>query len=533
VETIPGQTPDIEANLILGGEFVEGSQSSDTVKDAIDYKNTQGSVKLPSIGGEIDFDAQSGDYYGVQDGKLVVGGINSFNDDTRVVPLRYSAKNISEARVENGRFRIVDQSGKPIYQNITKAGKIILYSPETGKSAFFYSSSPEKSVDFTNKFLSDNNGSAIPVVIDNGRYQYYMDTKDQGTMSGADYGDYIKNDMNRPYRHGYNITAYDKGGRLKVLKRGKKGALSSLVKNYNLGGYLDPNGDPTKKPGKAVAESTAVPNYTEQAFLNYARLLPQVQTPYFRDEGTIRPTPENEPSFLQSIWEGTLLGQTEDERMAPPDQMSLLDVMAEPLKALEYYSFDANRGRLPTRAEWDSFGSPNPMDNALFMYNPAAQISFAQEDEAGGLSAFTGIGKIGNVVRDAFNTGDDILRISAENISKQGQKMTQKHLAQQINKSPLVDLEEAVYNPEIISIATPGFGISSRNLNSHYLGQPGGRLATQLQKQHAEDYGIRTDEFALRNRDDFNITKDGNDLPITRSISYGGSLRNLLKRMGR
>jgi hypothetical protein len=301
------------------------------------------------------------------------------------------------------------------------------------------------------------------------------------------------------------------------------------LKKYNLGGYLDLNGDPTKKPGQAVAESTAVPNYTEQAFLNYAGLLPQLQTPFFRDEGTIRQTPDNEPSFLASLWEGTPLGQTEGERLAQPDQMSLLDVMAEPLKALEYYSFDANRGRLPTRAEWDAFGSPNPMDNALFMYNPAAQISFAQEDEAGGLSALTGIGRIGNVVRDAFNTGDDILRISAENISRQGQKMTQRQLTQQINRSPLVDLEEAIYNPELYGVEAPGFGPLSRNKNNHYLGQPGGPLVTQLQNQHAADYGISAQDFGLRHMDYFNVTSDGHELPITRFIDSDGARNNGLE----
>ncbi len=518
-ENVPGETPDMEANLILGGEFVEGSENSDTVKDAGSYKNVQGTIKLPSMGGEIDFNAQSGNYYGVQDGELVVGDINSFNNDTKVVPLRYSPRNISEARVENGKFRIVDQSGKPVYQNITRDGKIILYSPETGRSAFFYSSSPENSVAFTNRFLSDNNGSAIPVVIDNGRYQYYMDTKDQGTMSGADYEDYIKNDVNRPYRHGYNITAYDKGGRVKVLKKDKKGALVDLVKRYNLGGYIDPNGDPTdpKKKG-AVAESTAVPNYVERAFLNYAGLMPKLQTPYFRDQGTISQTPYNDPSFLQSIYEGTPLGMTEGERLAPLDQMSLIDVMSQPLKALDFYSFDSNRGRLPTRAEWDSFGSPNPMDNALMMYNPAAQIAFASEDESGGLSAFTGIGKIGQVVRDAFNTGDDLLRITAENVSKQGKKITQRQLSQEINRTPVVDIEEAIYNPDLYGVEAPGFGHYDRARSLDQLGENSGPLGDALQRQHANEYGIMSKGFDLRRRNDFNITEGGSNLPITRNI---------------
>ena len=306
------------------------------------------------------------------------------------------------------------------------------------------------------------------------------------------------------------------------------------AKKYNLGGYLDPNGDPTKKPGQAVAESTAVPNYAEQAFLNYAGLLPQLQTPFFRDEGTIRPTPENEPDFLQRLYgdiniptrSGLInLGMTEDEKFAPPDQMSLLDVMAEPLKALEYYSFDANRGKLPTRAEWDAFGSPNPMDMPLAMYNPAAQIAFAQEDEAGGLSAITGIGKIGNVVRDAFNIGDDYLRIAAEDISKQGKKMTQRQLAQQINKSPVVDLEEAIYNTDLYGVKTPGFG--NRASTFHYLGESSSPLSKQLQAYHANEYNIGTEEFSLRSQDIFNRSYDGYSLPITRSVGYSGTSENV------
>lgn len=396
------------------------------------------------------------------------------------------------------------------------------------------------------------------------------------------------------------------------------------AKKYNLGGYLNPNGDPTKKPAKrvgsrinpdgtesthlyatetldgknwvsfptlfqnpdgtwvdmsggpweaaykeaksrgevidfgqnkqdaldwgmggwktnpykvdlptAVRDNTYTPTAAEQQFMNYAKMPPQLQTPFFKDEGAIRATPENEPSFLQSLWEGTPLGMTEEERYRPYDQMSLVDVMAEPLKALKFYNIQSNIGRLPTRAEWDALGGPNPMDMPLAMFNPAAQISFAKEDEAGGLSAFTGIGKIGQVVRDAFNTGDDLLRISAENISKQGQKMTQRQLTQQINKSPIVDLEEAIYNTDVYGVETPGFGLLSRNSNTHYLGQPGGPLVTQLQNQHAEDYGIMAEGFSMRNRDKFNITNDGNELPITRIINYGGVMNDKVQHYER
>ena len=274
---------------------------------------------------------------------------------------------------------------------------------------------------------------------------------------------------------------------MKSKSKRKKGL---KAKKYNLGGYLDPNGDPTKKPGQAVAESTAVPNYTEQAFLNYAGLLPQLQTPFFRDEGTIKQTPENEPNFLQSIYEGTPFAMTEDERLAPPDQMSLLDVMAEPLKALEYYSFDANRGRLPTRAEWDAFGSPNPMDMPLAMYNPAAQIAFAKDDESGGLSAITGISKYADVIKNAFNTGDDVLKIAAENISKQGKKITQQKIFRDINNSPVNDVITSMDTPYpgVADLEPPPFSFKNRPYE-HFEGS----IANLLRDQHSSEYGIIPD----------------------------------------
>ena len=272
----------------------------------------------------------------------------------------------------------------------------------------------------------------------------------------------------------------------------------------------------------AIMDNTYIPTAAEQQLMNLAPLLPKGDPDPYRDQGTIRPQQPNEPTYLQKLWEGTPLGQTEEEKYASPDQMSMVDVMAEPLKALAYYSFDSNRGKLPTRAEWDAFDDSNAIDMATSIVNPFWYMSEMSKGGSEGLAGITGIGKIGNVVRDAFNTGDDILRISAENISKQGQKMTQRQLTQQINRSPLVDLEEAIYNPEIYGAETPGFGPLSRNKNNHYLGQPGGPLVTQLQNQHAADYGISAQGFGLRHMDYFNVTSDGNELPITRFIDNDG-----------
>ncbi len=165
------------------------------------------------------------------------------------------------------------------------------------------------------------------------------------------------------------------------MRLGKKAKRGTRVKKLVNGG----NGDPTKDQ-RAVAESTATPNYAERALLNYAGLLPEVNPPFLKDEGTIRQTPENEPTMLQSFYEGTPLGMTEEEKYEPFDKMSIIDVAAEPLKALEYYSVDANKGRLPTRAEWDSFGGSNVLDAAVAMVNPAAYVSYAMQSEAGALA---------------------------------------------------------------------------------------------------------------------------------------------------
>ena len=107
--------------------------------------------------------------------------------------------------------------------------------------------------------------------------------------------------------------------------------------------------------------------------------------------------------MLQSFYEGTPLGMTEREKYEPFDKMSIFDVAAEPLKALEYYSVDANKGRLPTRAEWDGFGGSNVLDAAVAMFNPAAYVSYAMQSEAGALALLPAL-------RPALNSYQTALR---------------------------------------------------------------------------------------------------------------------------
>ena len=523
VETVPGETPDMEANLILGGEFVEGSENSDTVKNADEYKNIQGSVKLPSINGEIEFDAQSGNYYGVQDNKLLVGDISSFSDDTKVVPLRYSPENISEARVENGKFRIVDHSGNPIYQNIRSAGKIILYSPETGKSAFFYSSSPEKSVKFTNRFLGENNGSAIPVVIDNGRYQYYMDTDDQGTMSGSDYGDYIKNDVNRPYKHGYNLTAYDKGGTIKVLKKDKKSPLMGLMNKYKTGGYLPANGDPTdpKKP-----ESKASPILAR----NYSNML------YYADLAA-----KLNPSLANQLYPDRYGNVPNAYDPRTPEQTRLgLDPRETGVAETYRTGF-------------------SPAEDFIDIVGGGANIFSGNYGEGSlqlGAGLLGAVPMLGDVLKSALKKGEGF-GVTPENLNalkslgNNTKGVSERSVFNDLNRSSAMDLEEHLYDPDTYTLRSPGWGWANRyrDLSNDYsrysesdlteeqkkayekLNMPlsssgGGSLHARLGDLHRDEYGM--DRLSLMETD--GLSDMARELPNTKYFGreeVGSQLENL------
>lgn len=116
-------------------------------------------------------------------------------------------------------------------------------------------------------------------------------------------------------------------------------------------------GGPTDPPYIASSDNTRINTpLPPQLALNAP-----VQQP-FRDQGTIRQAPDE------------------------VETMSVLGVLSQPLKALEYYSKDSNRGSLPTQAEFDAQGS-NPIDQALAMVNPAAQVQGFIEDSSSGLTA--------------------------------------------------------------------------------------------------------------------------------------------------
>ena len=149
---------------------------------------------------------------------------------------------------------------------------------------------------------------------------------------------------------------------------------------------------------EAVAESTASPNYAEQAFLNQQNSTPTLNPSRYRDEGVIR-----EGGF----------DVDEDGKIIPDNTMSLIDLASEPMKALDYYQHDSNReGGLPTRAEFDAFKGGNAYDMALASMSPAAALQAVLDDPVSGLAAVTPIGRVGQVFKNAgINHVDEAIKV--------------------------------------------------------------------------------------------------------------------------
>jgi len=139
---------------------------------------------------------------------------------------------------------------------------------------------------------------------------------------------------------------------------------------------------------EAVAESTATPNYAEQGFLNQQNTSPTLNPSRYRDQGVIK-------------------------QGGPVEKMSVVDMLSEPMKALDYYQYDSNReGGLPTRAEFDAFKDGNAYDMALAALNPAAAFQAILDDPMTGVASVTPIGRVGQVFKNAgINNVDEAVKV--------------------------------------------------------------------------------------------------------------------------
>lgn len=149
---------------------------------------------------------------------------------------------------------------------------------------------------------------------------------------------------------------------------------------------------------EAVAESTATPNYAEQAFLNQQNSLPTLNPSRYRDQG--------------AITEGNF-DVDEDGNIISNDRMSVVDVLSEPMKALDYYQYESNReGGLPTRAEFDAFKGGNAYDMALASINPATVFQAILDDPMALAASVTPIGRVGQVFKNAgINNVDEAVKV--------------------------------------------------------------------------------------------------------------------------
>jgi hypothetical protein len=199
-----------DGQVIIGGEFIEGTNN--TVRKAKDWltaTDTYSDKEYPSK------DIQS--FYGIEDGKFKVGKASEFKPNTEIVPRRFGATNISQAILNEGAMRLLDNDGNPIYQNTPNTGKFILYSPSTKEVEFNYINTGKSGVDKVNKFLKKNKDAQY-IHLDNGRYEFYG-LNPEG-LSGQDFRDYYQQDLEREGNPGYNMIIKKHGGWLDEYQDG-------------------------------------------------------------------------------------------------------------------------------------------------------------------------------------------------------------------------------------------------------------------------------------------------------------------------
>jgi hypothetical protein len=222
-----------DGQVILGGEFIEGANN--TVRKAKDWltaTDTYSDKEYPSK------DIQS--FYGVENGKFKVGKASDFKPNTEIVPRRFGATNISQAILNEGAMRLLDNQGNPIYQNTPNTGKFILYSPSTKETEFNYINTGKSGVDKVNKFLKKNKDAQY-IHLDNGRYEFYG-LNPEG-LSDQDFRDYYQQDLEREGNPGYNMILKAQGGYINPYNQYAQGG--SI---YNNGGFIGEDGDGKRKP---------------------------------------------------------------------------------------------------------------------------------------------------------------------------------------------------------------------------------------------------------------------------------------------
>ena len=242
-----------DGNVILGGEFIYNNPN--TVNSIKWFKeNPTASLGDPSGEyGEITTETAPG-FWGLENGKLKAGALQDFSDETVVVPIRPSTnafKPIKQAGVaEDGGLRMLTDSGQEndglIFNNARTEGKLLFYSPKTGKSYYVYNNNPQSTAAEINRLVSENEDLRY-IMLDNGRYSHY---KDKGTekLTEEDFKEYAAGDIGKEGNPGYNI----------VFKRKDSKKFGGPI-NFRNGGQLPKAqfGPPTASDSAMVASKAS------------------------------------------------------------------------------------------------------------------------------------------------------------------------------------------------------------------------------------------------------------------------------------
>jgi hypothetical protein len=200
----------VQGHTIMGGEFIEDEGNSIRTKKEW-YKNKDG------VFGDKEIPVKNiKTYYGVENDKLIIGGMDKFKDETVIIPVRSKDIPIHKTGFKtSGIFnettilKLEDSLGRLIPHNIKQGGKAILYSETTGNKVFINADTPENSKKLIDDFIQKNPKTKY-IMLDNGRFRNHLQNKEGLKPSDFfQYGTHTFGDNKT-----YNLVKYSKGGQL-------------------------------------------------------------------------------------------------------------------------------------------------------------------------------------------------------------------------------------------------------------------------------------------------------------------------------
>lgn len=228
----PDTVPTITS--IYGNDFVAPSGTLGSTRRAIDFKNEN---RNQNIDNKIPVNKISRYYGNNKQGDFIIGDLSNFEDDDYIAAVRNKSMPFNDVRIENGKLYYL-KDGEIIDSSLPEGenNKHIVYNSKTGKKQFVSTTRDiNKLYDFYKQFLTDNEGLADIVLLDNGRFEDNI-YKGGRPLTDEEISDYYRNDFNR---------GFDK---VPVLISGKMKKFGGKVSNRtkaNLGLQISSNFTPT------------------------------------------------------------------------------------------------------------------------------------------------------------------------------------------------------------------------------------------------------------------------------------------------